>query len=195
MLALDVAHAESFEIHSLTVLLDQNDGAGYLAVRNLVADIVADALQFRARETASGSNCRFCTAGARSSGRDCDNQKRERRCEAAAAREAVSAPLLHGSASSSPAGCDGRSERAWLKSVAGNSVGTRVAKIGHRLRVQPGALVREAAEDYAADGRRRGQTIDDRRNGVPCRAIGGETIDAGGNVGESQQSEAMAMGT
>ena len=59
--------------------------------------------------------------------------------------------------------------------------------------MQPGALVREAAEDYAADGRRRGQTIDDRRNGDPRRAIGGETIDAGGNRGKSNRSKAMDL--
>src|SRR2546423_12503373 len=148
MLALDVAHAESFEIHRLTVLLDQNDGAGYLAVRNLVADVVAAALQFRARETASGSNCRFCTAGARSSGRDCDNQKRDCRCDAAAAGKAVRAPSPHGSASSSPAGRARGSEKGWGKRGAGKPNGPKGGQNRPWPRKQPGGPAREAAEDY-----------------------------------------------
>ena len=50
----DVAHAEFLEIDGMAVLLDQQDRAGNLAGRDLVADVVADALQFRARETSGG---------------------------------------------------------------------------------------------------------------------------------------------
>jgi len=49
-LARDVARTEAFEIDGMTVLLDQNDGAGDLAGRNFVADVIADPLQFRARK-------------------------------------------------------------------------------------------------------------------------------------------------
>ena len=49
--AFDIAQAEALEIDGLTVLLDQNDRAGNLAGGNLVADVIADPLQFFARET------------------------------------------------------------------------------------------------------------------------------------------------
>ncbi len=57
--------------------------------------------------------------------------------------------------------------------------------------MQPRTLVRKAAEDYSTDRRRRGQHPDDRRDRDPCRTIGGEPIDAGGNGGKSNRSKAM----
>ena len=53
LLGRDVAHAEIFEIDRMAVLLDQEDGAGDFAGRDLVADIVADALEFCAAKSSA----------------------------------------------------------------------------------------------------------------------------------------------
>ncbi len=47
--------------------------------------------------------------------------------------------------------------------------------------MQPGAFVRKAAKDYQPKRWRGGQRLDRGRYRDPRRAIGGETIDAGGN--------------
>jgi hypothetical protein len=59
--------------------------------------------------------------------------------------------------------------------------------------MQGGAIFGEAAEDNAPDPRRRHQRI--RRHGYRdvSRAIGGETVDAGGNRGEGDRSNAMSL--
>jgi hypothetical protein len=53
-LGRDVANPEIFEVDRLPVLLDQHDGARNLAGRDLVADVVADALQPSLRKTLPG---------------------------------------------------------------------------------------------------------------------------------------------
>src|SRR5258706_6755616 len=79
-------------------------------------------------------------------------------------------------------------------SVSAGSIGTRAAKRGHRLRVEGRAPVREAAENNAPDHRRPGQRLDDGRNRDPRRAIGGKTIDTGGNGGKGNRSNAVGLG-
>ena len=46
----DVAQAKTLEINRVAVLLDQNDGAGNLALSDLVAEIIADPRQLLRRE-------------------------------------------------------------------------------------------------------------------------------------------------
>jgi hypothetical protein len=79
------------------------------------------------------------------------------------------------------------------QSVAAGSIGTREAKLSHRLHVQPGAVVRKAAEDNAPERRRRGKRICRRLDRDPRRAIGGETIDAGGNGRKGNRSKAVGL--
>ena len=43
-----IPHAEAFEINELAVLLDQHDGAGNLAGRDLAANVVAHPVERRA---------------------------------------------------------------------------------------------------------------------------------------------------
>jgi hypothetical protein len=50
----DIAHAEELVIDRLAMLLDQQNRARNLAVRNLVAEILADALQFLRVEMRAG---------------------------------------------------------------------------------------------------------------------------------------------
>jgi len=59
--------------------------------------------------------------------------------------------------------------------------------------MQGGTIFGEAAEDNASDPGRRRQRI--RRHGYRdvSRAIGGETVDAGGNRGEGDRSNAMSL--
>ena len=59
--------------------------------------------------------------------------------------------------------------------------------------MQPGAVIRKAAEDNAADRRRHGQHLDRGRDRYSRRAAGGETIDAGGNGGKSNRSKAVGL--
>src|SRR5450755_1208502 len=86
-----------------------------------------------------------------------------------------------------PAKCDTRFEtispprKSVPRSVAVGPSGTRAAESGHRLRVQGGAVVGKAAENNSADRWRCGQRIHRRRDRDAGRAIGGETIDAGGD--------------
>ena len=77
--------------------------------------------------------------------------------------------------------------------AAVGSFGTRAAHFGHRLRMQPGAVVGKAAEDNAGQRRRCGQRINCRRDRDPRRAVGGETIDAGGNGGKSNRGQAVGL--
>ena len=79
------------------------------------------------------------------------------------------------------------------ESLAAGSIGTRAAGVGHRLRVQAGAVDRKAAEDNPADHGRRGKRIRCGRDRDPRRAIGGETIDAGGNGGKGDRGEAVGL--
>lgn len=78
-------------------------------------------------------------------------------------------------------------------SLAAGSISTRAAECGHRLRMQGGAVIREAAEDHPADRRRASQRIDCCRHRDPRRAIGGETIDTGGDGGKGDRSKPVAL--
>src|SRR6266576_1728773 len=79
------------------------------------------------------------------------------------------------------------------RSVAAASIGTRAAEPGHRLCMQGRALVRKTAEDNAFDYRRPGQRLDGGRNRDPRRAIGGKTIDAGGDGGKGNRSKPVGL--
>src|SRR6266404_7815411 len=94
-LGRDVANPENFEVDRLPVLLDQHDGTRNLAGRDLVADVVADALQPSLRKPCRDGRRLFCVPLARSSGDDRDNEQGKRRRKAAAARKTVSSPSLH----------------------------------------------------------------------------------------------------
>ena len=59
--------------------------------------------------------------------------------------------------------------------------------------MQPRALVRKAAEDDEPQRRRRGQRLDRRCDRYPRRAIGRETIDAGGDRRKGHRSKAMGL--
>src|SRR3981081_239962 len=78
-------------------------------------------------------------------------------------------------------------------SLAAGSIGTRAPKVCHRLRVKAGAVAGITAEDNSADPGRRGKRIPRRRNGDAGRAIGRETIDAGGNRGKRDRGEAVGL--
>src|SRR5665213_3378664 len=97
-LALGVAHAKILEIDRTAVLLDQEDGAGNPAGRNLVAEIVAGALQPGGRKTGRRGGRRLGAAGL--GPRNCDrgNQKYGPG-DPAPAHHAVSSPWLHRSVS------------------------------------------------------------------------------------------------
>jgi hypothetical protein len=53
--------------------------------------------------------------------------------------------------------------------------------------------LRKAAEDHVADRRRPGQGVRYRGNRNLRRAIGGETVDTGGNGGKGNRSQAMGL--
>jgi hypothetical protein len=78
-------------------------------------------------------------------------------------------------------------------SLAAGSIRTRLAELSQRLRVQPGALVRKTAKDHQPQRWRRGQRLDRCRNRDPRRAIGGETIDAGGNGRKGNRSKVVGL--
>jgi hypothetical protein len=59
--------------------------------------------------------------------------------------------------------------------------------------VQRSALLREAAEDHAADRRRPGQRVRCRGKRNLRRAIGGETVDAGRDGGKANRSKAVSL--
>jgi hypothetical protein len=77
--------------------------------------------------------------------------------------------------------------------IAVGSIDIGVAEASQRLRMQPGAGVRKAAKDHAGDRRRRGQRFKDRRDRDRCRAIGGETVDPGGNGGKGNRTKAVGV--
>src|ERR1700722_4429277 len=79
-------------------------------------------------------------------------------------------------------------------SVATGPSGTSATKAGHRLPMQPGAIVRKAAKDDLRQGRRRGQRIGRCRDRDLCGAVGGETIDAGRNRGKGDRGEVASLG-
>ena len=60
--------------------------------------------------------------------------------------------------------------------------------------MQPRAVLREAAEDDTAHGRRDGQRINGGRDSDIRRAIGRKTIDAGGNCRKGNRSKAVGLG-
>src|SRR5229473_3864734 len=78
-------------------------------------------------------------------------------------------------------------------SLAAGSIGTRAAELGNRLRMQPGTVVRKAAENNSGHRRRSGERIHRRRNRNVSRALGREAIDAGGNGGKSNGSKAVGL--
>lgn len=57
----------------------------------------------------------------------------------------------------------------------------------------PGAGVGKAAEHDALDRRRRGQRTDRGRDGDPRRAIGWETVNAGGNGRKGNRGKTMGL--
>lgn len=59
--------------------------------------------------------------------------------------------------------------------------------------MKPGADVGEAAEDDAVDGGCVLQRLDGRCERDACRALGGKTIDAGGNGRKGNRSQAVAL--
>ena len=79
------------------------------------------------------------------------------------------------------------------EAVAAGSVGTGTANIGQRLRVQPGTAGGKATENDAGDRGRRCQRISCRPDS-DCRcAVGGETIDAGGNGRKRDRCKAVEL--
>jgi len=79
------------------------------------------------------------------------------------------------------------------QSLAAGSIRTRVAERRQRLCVQPGAFVRKAAEDHQRERWRGGQRLDRGRHRDPRRAIGRETIDAGGNGRKGNRSKVVGL--
>ncbi len=73
----DVAHAEEFVIDRLAVLLDQQDRAGNLALRDLVAEVIADALEFLLVEMRAGGNLEGAFRASRSRDRDRQQPRRQ----------------------------------------------------------------------------------------------------------------------
>jgi hypothetical protein len=59
--------------------------------------------------------------------------------------------------------------------------------------MQPGAFVRKAAEDHQPKRRRGGQRLDRCGHRDPRRAIGGKTIDAGGNGSKGNRSKVVGL--
>jgi hypothetical protein len=78
-LGRDVAHAKFFEIDGFAMLLDQDDGAGNPAARDLVLDVVADLIQPGARKTSRCRRRRFRAGPVRGSDNDRPDQTRNRR--------------------------------------------------------------------------------------------------------------------
>ena len=82
---------------------------------------------------------------------------------------------------------------SWPWSLPAGSICTRVAELSQRLRVQPGALVRKTAKNHYPQRWRLDQRLDRGRHRDPRRAIGGETIDAGGNGGKGNRSKVVGL--
>jgi hypothetical protein len=80
-----------------------------------------------------------------------------------------------------------------MTSLAAGSIRTRVAELSQGLCVQLGAVVRKTAEDHQPQRWRLGQRLDRCGHGDPRRAIGGETIDAGGNGRKGNRSKTAGL--
>src|ERR1700721_3937101 len=82
---------------------------------------------------------------------------------------------------------------SWPWGVAAGLISTRAAEFSQCFGMQPGAVVRKAAEGDQPERWRAGQRIHRRRDRDPRRPIGGETIDTGGNRGKSHRSEVVGL--
>jgi hypothetical protein len=59
--------------------------------------------------------------------------------------------------------------------------------------MQPCAVAGEATEENSLDHRRRGERINRRRDRDPRRAIGGETVNAGGNGRKGDRGKVVGL--
>jgi hypothetical protein len=78
--------------------------------------------------------------------------------------------------------------------LAASSIRAGAADPGQRLHMQPRSFTGKAAEHDPADRRRRRQRLRDRRYRDSGRAVGGETVDAGGNGGKGHRGKAVDFG-